>query len=104
MLGAAPEIDTLVVPIGGGGLISGMAIAAKALRPDIQVIGVQGDLRLRHHGDRARIEVEPAWIPWVTARLDRVRGRLVALGFSQVEIDPRGYRRGALLAERSAAP
>jgi threonine dehydratase len=44
MLGAAPEIDTLVVPIGGGGLISGMAIAAKALRPDIQVIGVQAAL------------------------------------------------------------
>jgi threonine dehydratase len=44
MLGAAPEIDTLVVPIGGGGLMSGMAIAAKALRPDIQVIGVQAAL------------------------------------------------------------
>jgi threonine dehydratase len=36
-----PELDTLVVPIGGGGLISGIAIAAKALRPDIRVIGVQ---------------------------------------------------------------
>jgi threonine dehydratase len=44
MLGAAPEIDTLVVPIGGGGLISGMAIAAKALKPDIEVIGVQAAL------------------------------------------------------------
>jgi threonine dehydratase len=44
MLGAAPEIDTLLVPIGGGGLISGMAIAAKALRPDIKVIGVQAAL------------------------------------------------------------
>jgi threonine dehydratase len=44
MLGAAPEIDTLVVPIGGGGLISGMAIAAKALKPDIRVIGVQAAL------------------------------------------------------------
>ena len=44
MLGAAPEIDTLVVPIGGGGLISGMAVAAKALKPDIQVIGVQAAL------------------------------------------------------------
>ncbi len=44
MLGAAPEIDTLVVPIGGGGLISGMAIAAKALKPDLQVIGVQAEL------------------------------------------------------------
>ena len=44
MLGAAPEIDTLVVPIGGGGLISGMAIAAKALRPDIRMIGVEAEL------------------------------------------------------------
>jgi threonine dehydratase len=44
MLGAAPEIDTLVVPIGGGGLISGMAIAAKALKPDLQVIGVEAML------------------------------------------------------------
>jgi threonine dehydratase len=44
MLGAAPEIDTLVVPIGGGGLISGVAIAAKALRPELQLIGVQAAL------------------------------------------------------------
>jgi threonine dehydratase len=44
MLGAAPEIDILVVPIGGGGLISGMAIAAKALKPDIRVVGVQAAL------------------------------------------------------------
>jgi threonine dehydratase len=44
MLGAAPEIDILVVPIGGGGLISGIAIAAKALKPDIRVIGVQAAL------------------------------------------------------------
>jgi threonine dehydratase len=44
MLGSAPEIDTLVVPIGGGGLISGMAVAAKALRPEIQVVGVQAAL------------------------------------------------------------
>jgi threonine dehydratase len=41
MLGAAPEIDTLIVPIGGGGLISGIAVAAKALNPHMQVIGVQ---------------------------------------------------------------
>src|SRR5438309_2520007 len=40
----APEIDTLVVPIGGGGLMSGMAIAAKALRPDVEVIAVQAEL------------------------------------------------------------
>jgi threonine dehydratase len=44
MLGAAPEIDTLVVPIGGGGLISGIGVAAKAIRPDIRLIGVQAEL------------------------------------------------------------
>ncbi len=40
----APEIDALVVPIGGGGLIAGMGIAAKALRPDLEVIGAQAEL------------------------------------------------------------
>ncbi|HWB44803.1 MAG TPA: threonine ammonia-lyase [Hyphomicrobiaceae bacterium] len=44
MLGAAPEIDTLVVPIGGGGLISGIAVAARAIRPDIRLFGVQAKL------------------------------------------------------------
>jgi threonine dehydratase len=44
MLAAAPDLDMLVVPIGGGGLISGIATAAKALKPGIQVIGVQAEL------------------------------------------------------------
>ena len=41
MLEDAPEIDTLVIPIGGGGLISGVATAAKALKAGIRVVGVQ---------------------------------------------------------------
>jgi threonine dehydratase len=41
MLAAAPDLDVLVVPVGGGGLISGMALAAKGVRPSIEVIGVQ---------------------------------------------------------------
>jgi threonine dehydratase len=41
MLAQAPALDTLVVPVGGGGLIAGVASAARALRPDVQVIGVQ---------------------------------------------------------------
>lgn len=38
-----PDLDTIVVPIGGGGLISGIAIAVKALNPKTKVIGVQSD-------------------------------------------------------------
>lgn len=41
MLAAVPELDTLVVAVGGGGLIGGVAVAAKALKPDIRIIGVQ---------------------------------------------------------------
>jgi threonine dehydratase len=36
-----PDVRTIVVAIGGGGLISGIAVAAKALRPDVRIIGVQ---------------------------------------------------------------
>ncbi len=41
MLRAQPELDTLVIAIGGGGLISGIATAVRALKPGVQIIGVQ---------------------------------------------------------------
>ena len=41
MLASVPDLDDLVVPIGGGGLIAGMSIAAKSLRPDIRITGVE---------------------------------------------------------------
>jgi threonine dehydratase len=44
MLAVAPELEVLIVPIGGGGLISGMAIAAKAINPKIKIIGVEAQL------------------------------------------------------------
>lgn len=44
MLDACPDLECIVVPIGGGGLISGIAIAAKAIKPDIEIIGVQTKL------------------------------------------------------------
>jgi pyridinium-3,5-biscarboxylic acid mononucleotide sulfurtransferase len=65
--------------------------------------GVTGDLRVRHHGDRASIEVEPSWIGWLTAQLPVVREHLTGLGFATVEVDPRGYRRGSLLAGRAGS-
>ena len=44
MLADAPELDAIVVPIGGGGLISGMATVARATRPEMEVLGVQAAL------------------------------------------------------------
>lgn len=41
MLAAAPDLEVLIVPVGGGGLIAGMAVAARAIRPGIQIFGVQ---------------------------------------------------------------
>jgi threonine dehydratase len=50
MLADVPELDVLLVPIGGGGLISGIAVAAKAMKPGIAVIGVEvaGYAGMRH--------------------------------------------------------
>jgi len=57
MLSDVPDLDLLLVPIGGGGLISGVAVAAKAIKPGIAVIGVEvaGYASMRHalgHGPK----------------------------------------------------
>src|SRR3712207_3556580 len=44
MLADCPDLDHIVVPIGGGGLISGIAVAVKALKPSIEIIGVEAAL------------------------------------------------------------
>ncbi|MDP5361898.1 MAG: threonine ammonia-lyase [Paracoccaceae bacterium] len=41
MLEQVPDLDVIVVPVGGGGLIAGMAVAAKSVKPDVQIIGAQ---------------------------------------------------------------
>ncbi len=43
MLGEQPDLDVMVVPVGGGGLIAGMSVAAKALKPDIEIIAVSAE-------------------------------------------------------------
>ena len=54
MLSQVPELDMLVIPVGGGGLASGMGTAARAIKPDIGLIGVEAQLfpsmynRLKH--------------------------------------------------------
>ena len=57
MLEQHPALDALVVPVGGGGLISGMAIAAKALQPGIEVIGVESTLWCAMHQRLAGLPV-----------------------------------------------
>ena len=55
MLEQVPELDLLVIPVGGGGLASGMGTAARAIKPDIGLIGVEAELfpsmynRLKHN-------------------------------------------------------
>lgn len=65
----------------------------------LRALGVTGDLRVRHRGDHATIEVNPGLVPLLRDQWSVVSDRLLQLGFSRVELDQRGYRRGALVAE-----
>ncbi len=51
VLDDVPDLSTVVVPLGGGGLISGVAIAIKSVRPDVRVIGVQAEVCASFVGD-----------------------------------------------------
>jgi threonine dehydratase len=60
-----PDADVVVVPIGGGGLIAGIAVAVKGMRPDARIIGVEPELSTAMHSALAageRVEVTPASI------------------------------------------
>jgi uncharacterized protein len=65
----------------------------------IRALGVSGDLRVRHRGDHATVEVSPAMLPWVRERWQGIAAELRRAGFGRAELDPRGYRRGGLLTE-----
>ncbi len=56
---------------------------------------VHGQLRVRHHGSLARIEVEPAAMDVVLAHREELAGRLRAIGFNYVTLDLLGYRMGS---------
>jgi len=78
LLEDVPHLEVLPVPIGGGGLISGMATAAKAIKPDVQVIGV-----------------EPAMYPSFTARMRGLNaasgGQTIAEGIAVKEVGKLTY-------------
>ncbi|WP_369062406.1 threonine ammonia-lyase [Caulobacter sp. 73W] len=78
MLDKVPDLEILPVPIGGGGLISGVATAAKALSPDIRIIGC-----------------EPAMYPSFTARMRGVTaqcgGQTIAEGIAVKQVGEKTY-------------
>jgi threonine dehydratase len=79
MLEEAPDIEVMPIPIGGGGLIAGMATAAKALKPDIRIVGV-----------------EPAMFPSFTARMRGLNapcgGQTIAEGIAVKAVGDLTYR------------
>jgi threonine dehydratase len=61
-----PELETIIVPLSGGGLASGVAMAAKSLRPDLRVVGVSQDKGAAMYeslqaGRLVEVEEEPSW-------------------------------------------
>jgi threonine dehydratase len=68
-----PEVEALIVPVGGGGLIGGVALAVKAARPDVQVIGVQSAAlpamsRSLDAGERVRVDAAPTIADGIAVR------------------------------------
>lgn len=76
LLQDAPDIDTVLVAIGGGGLIAGMAVALKALRPDIRIIGIEpeGSPTLKASCDAGQV-----------VRLDRITSRVATMSCAQTD-------------------
>ncbi|MEK6598478.1 MAG: hypothetical protein AABY91_09105, partial [Gemmatimonadota bacterium] len=63
----------------------------------LREVGVRGNLRVRHLGTAARLEVEAEAHGLLTEQWTEIEQHLLALGFGRVELDPAGYRRGGLL-------
>ncbi|HEX5632327.1 MAG TPA: ATP-dependent sacrificial sulfur transferase LarE [Gemmatimonadales bacterium] len=98
-----PTWDAPASPCLSSRVAYGLPITAERLRQVeqgeafLRALGVTGDLRVRHHGDRARLEVLPGQFERVRRAWQGIEERFAALGFASVELDPRGYRRGGLL-------
>jgi pyridinium-3,5-biscarboxylic acid mononucleotide sulfurtransferase len=98
-----PTWDAPAAPCLSSRIQYGLSVTPERLRQVeraeavIRDCGVVGDIRVRHLGELARVEVLPAERPRVEARWVEVSAKLHALGFAGAELDERGYRRGSLL-------
>ncbi len=99
-----PVWDAPAAPCLSSRVRYGLAITPERLRQVergeayLRELGVTGDLRVRHHGALARLEVAPEHHGRLRERWGAVTAFFASLGFGAVELDPRGYRRGSLLA------
>jgi pyridinium-3,5-biscarboxylic acid mononucleotide sulfurtransferase len=75
-------------------------VAEAALR----AAGVVGNLRVRHHGTHASVEVDSDILPGLQARWHELTALLAPAGFTSIDLDSRGYRRGSLLVSLTSVP
>ncbi|MGN6391106.1 MAG: ATP-dependent sacrificial sulfur transferase LarE [Gemmatimonadales bacterium] len=105
-----PTWDAPAAPCLSSRVAYGIAITPDRLRQVehgeayLRRLGVRGDLRVRHHGDYARIEVGAAELDRVRGAWEGVNAFFADLGFAAVELDPAGYRRGGLLTTLTRSP
>ena len=99
-----PTWDSPAAPCLSSRVLYGLEITPDRLRQVeegeayLRALGVGGDLRVRHHGTKARLEVAPHEMERLRANWQAIESAFTHLGFAQVELDPNGYRRGGLLA------
>ena len=82
LLDECPQLDAIIVPLGGGGLISGIALAAKALKPSIRIIGAEPELAGDGAASKREGSIQPAMKPVTMA--DGLRTSLAPLTFPVV--------------------
>jgi pyridinium-3,5-biscarboxylic acid mononucleotide sulfurtransferase len=105
-----PTWDAPAAPCLSSRVVYGLEITPQRLRQVeqgesyLRSLGVAGDLRVRHHGVHARLEVAPDQMRLVRDAWDAIATAFAGLGFESVELDPAGYRRGGLLSLAPAAP
>ena len=105
-----PTWDAPAAPCLSSRVLYGLEITPERLRQVeegeayLRTLGVNGDLRVRHHGEKARLEVAPDQMGLVQANWEAVGAVFTDLGFAAVELDPHGYRRGGLLAIARRTP
>jgi threonine dehydratase len=91
LLGQVPQLEAIICPVGGGGLLSGTAVAAKSLKPGIRVLGAEP----AGADDAARSfetgQLQPAPVPHTIA--DGLRGALAARTFAEIRAHVDGITR-----------